>query len=159
MLMEMGASPFCGAGCEHTLFGLESIGNKKQDVLLHSFDTHSDYVNKVVAELHQDHNTSTPLLEFTKLTQTITVNYTYAFNDTLGLTTKNQKVFYGEGGGLEADGYRIVVQETIGPYFAAPLELFWDKTGKLLTTYDTPVIYRHIFGWLEAWISSTQAQK
>ena len=74
----------------------------------------------------------------------VIVDYVYGYNSTAG-----QVVFYGEGGGkvpAVAGGGRLVLQETVAPAYVAPLELFYDDSGVLQTSFDTPLIYRWAAG-------------
>lgn len=60
-----------------------------------------------------------------------------------------QVVFYGDGGGkipASAGGGRLVLQETIAPAYVAPLELFYDASGTIETSFDTPLVYRWAAG-------------
>ena len=142
MLMEIGGSPLCAPySCDATLFGLESIGTDGKDVRLHSFDTHNNIVREAIQKLHENPLllADTPILSFTDLKPTITIDYKYGYDEKYNAFT-----FFGEGGGKTASGYEIQVTETIGENFVAPRELFYDQSGNLLSGYDTPIVYTFV---------------
>ena len=143
MLMEIGDTFFCAPdGCSVVLFGLESRGD---DTRLHSFVTGSETAAPLIAAavraLHANHSLTRPILNFSDLAlDAVVVDYVYGFNATAG-----QTVFFGKGGGAippAAGGGTLVLQETIAPAYVAPLELFYDSTGALQTTFSKPMMYR-----------------
>jgi hypothetical protein len=141
-MLEIGDSFFCAPDrCEFTLFGLETVN--VTDVRLHSFATYgNDAAVKAIDALHANHAVNTTIIRYADMVlNPIEIIYRYGFN-----STANATVFYGEGRGPTSSGGVLVVQETVAPTYVAPLELFYDASGTLQTTYDTPIVYKRLHG-------------
>eukprot|EP00656_Telonema_subtile_P035377 TRINITY_DN3935_c0_g1_i1.p1 TRINITY_DN3935_c0_g1~~TRINITY_DN3935_c0_g1_i1.p1 ORF type:complete len:231 (+),score=25.60 TRINITY_DN3935_c0_g1_i1:776-1468(+) len=138
VMLEIGDTWQCAPeSCEFTLFGLQTVNG--QDTKLHSFTTAgNEHAQTAIKRLHSDPNTTAPVIDFNQVTlDSVQLVYKYGYNSTAG-----RVVFYGDGGGDVPGGGRLVVQETVAPTFVAPLELFYDQSGKCVTSYSSPLEYR-----------------
>ena len=145
-MLEIGGGArnfFCAPdACEYTLFGLETVNGK--DVRLHSYVTYGNQAARdAISALHDNHKVSTPIIKFSDMVEdSVKLVYKYGYNSTAGAT-----VFFGQGGGslpASIGGGRIEVQETVAQDYVAPLELFYDASGRCNTPYDTPLVYRRL---------------
>jgi len=124
--------------CQAVIFGLTDHGKSGNDVHLQSYDTTSDDIKAAFRALHNNPQLSEKLFDYEKLQKrSYEIVYHYGYNETEGMDC-----FYGEGDSTTGGGYRLVVQESILPNMAKPLELFYDKDGTLLTDYSTPIEYK-----------------
>jgi len=140
VIIDIGNFNLCPKGCSPTLFGLMPL--KNCSVELTSYDVYNPYVESILECLYSDvlDPTSECNFQYDQLNPNgVTILYNYGYNETW-----QEDVFYGEGGGITSSGSYLFVQETIGPDFVAPLELFYDEDGNLETTYDTPIIYKQV---------------
>lgn len=136
-LMEIGTPKACPKACSPTLFGMEPLSNCS--TRLTSYDVYNDYVSGIVDCLYDEtREMSECTFDYSQLKPNgIYITYDYAYNSSHG-----EEVFYGEGGGTTSSGSTLFVKETIAPDFVAPLELFYDADGNLLTTYTEPIVYK-----------------
>ena len=138
MIIEIGEPNQCPEQCEPTLFGI--VPQDDCSAKLISYNVYTDVVTNFIQCLYSSSSNSYCTLAYNDLEPNgIEIPYKYVYSD-----SAKEQVFYGEGGGTTSSGGKIYVEETIAPDFVAPLELFYDQSGKCITPYTTPLIY-HVY--------------
>lgn len=132
VMIEMGGQPFAGTDDENTvLFGLSDAANGAARLTSYK----SDKFSSILDALHMNGSTTELLVDFSELNpDNVSILYKYSAGNSS---------FFGVGGGNLTDGGYIEVQETVAENLVAPLEQFYDSTGKLYTDYITPLRYHY----------------
>ena len=138
VMIEIGQPNYCPEQCEPTLFGI--VPQDDCSAKLISYNVYTDVITNFIQCIYYSNEKTKCTLQYDDLQPNgIVIPYKYIYND-----NAKEQVFYGEGGGTTSSGDKIYVKETIAPDFVAPLELFYDQSGKCLTPYTTPLIY-HVY--------------
>lgn len=128
--IEMGGGkPDCLPDCDVVLFGLSD--KDASSVLLKSYK--SDKLKAAVKAVQDNPQHVGAVIDKADLEfHGYTVTYQWF---------PSNSSFYGVGGGKLDDGSHLDVYETIAHGLVAPLELFYDSSGAVLTPYVTPIEY------------------
>ena len=138
VMIEIGPPKQCPEQCEPTLFGI--VPQNDCSAKLISYNVYTDTVANFIQCIYSSSANTPCTLAYNDLEPNgIEIPYQYIYSD-----SAREEVFYGEGGGTTSSGDKLYVKETIAPDFVAPLELFYDQSGKCITPYTTPLIY-HVY--------------